>query len=286
MALRFISATASLLARESTKTLSLNSCLNKHHLIVNNIKTKAIHWRCLSNQTQVVSPIEQKDESTLLLSEEDRKDFFKLNDLFTVEDLFNARVHFGHKESLLNPHMRPYIFGKRLGVLIFDLEQTAKMLKKALTVTAEIAYRNGLIMFVNRSRQTGYMVEQMAKECGEYAFCRKWRNEVLTDSHKIFGTVTRLPDLIVLFSTQDITKDTHRAVTISARMLIPTVAVCDTNSNPTLITYPVPGNDDTPQSIEYYCHLFKTAILNGKAKRTEIIEKYGEEFYYKTLDPN
>lgn len=239
-------------------------------------------WRCLVDQC--VQPSMKKDESTLLLSDEDKKDFFRLNDLFTVEDLFRARVYFGHKERLLHSEMRPYIFGKRLGALIFDLDITAKLMRQALNVTAEIAYRAGIILFINSSRQSAHLVEEAAKECGEYAHCRRWRNEVFTDSANLFGAVTRLPDLVVLFNTFDMFNETHKAVDMSAKMLIPTVGICDTNSDPTIITYPVPGNDDSPQAIELYCHLFKTAILKGKAKRKEIIEKYGEEFYNKTLD--
>lgn len=215
---------------------------------------------------------------------EDRKDFFKLKNLFTIEDLMKSRVHFGHKEGMLNGHMRPYIFGKRLGVLIFDLEKTAKLLDQALHVTAEIAYRSGIILFIYQSRQSGHLVEDMAKECGEYAFCRRWINEAFTDSQKTFGAVTRLPDLVVLFSVLEKVNETHKAIIMSAKMLIPTVGICDTNANPTLVTYPVPGNDDTPQSIELYCRLFKTAVMNGKAKKKEILEKYGQDFYNKTLE--
>lgn len=226
----------------------------------------------------------KKDESTMLLSEADKKDFFRLNDLFTVEDLFNARVHFGHKERLLHSEMRPYIFGKRLGVLIFDLEITAKLLRQSLNVVAEMAYRDGLILFIHASRQTAYIVERAAKECGEYAHCRRWHNEVLTNASRVFGTVTRLPDLVVFFSVFSTFENTHTGVTMCAKMLIPTVAICDTNSDPSIITYPIPGNDDSPQSIEFYCQLFKAAILKGKAKKEEIIDKYGHEFYIKTLE--
>lgn len=212
------------------------------------------------------------------------RDFFKLKKLFTMQDLVNARVHFGHKEGMLNGHMRPYIFGKRLGVHILDLEQTAKLLNYALNVTAEIAYRKGIIMFVNRSRETGRLVERAAQECQEYAFCKKWRDQVFTNSESIFGAVTRLPDLVVFFNTFNNLNFSHRAIPISAKMLIPTIGICDTNSDPTLITYPVPGNDDSPQAIELYCNLFKTAVLNGKAKREEILSLYGEDYYNKTLE--
>lgn len=163
--------------------------------------------------------------------------------------------------------MRPYIYGKRLGVLVIDLEHTERLLKRALTVTAEIAYRGGVILFMNSPRQTGYLVEKAAKECGEYAYCRRWDNAVFTSARQTFGAVTRLPDLNILFHTLGETNTQHKAVTMSAKMMIPTVGICDTNSNPTLITYPVPGNDDSPQAIELYCKLFKSAVLYGKEKK-------------------
>lgn len=211
-------------------------------------------------------------------------EFFGLKNLYTIEDLMEARVHFGHKERMLNEHMRPYIFGKRLGVLIFDLEQTDKLLQHALVVTAEMAYREGIILFIHQSRQNGHLVEAAAKECGEYAYCRRWSSSVFTDSQRTFGTVTRLPDLVVIFSLLEKVNELHRAVTISAKMLIPSVGICDTNADPTLVTYPVPGNDDSPQSIEFYCRLFKTAVMNGKQKRKEVIERQGEDYYQRTLE--
>jgi small subunit ribosomal protein S2 len=210
-------------------------------------------------------------------------DFFNLKNLFTLEDLMESRVHLGHKDGMLNPHMRPYIFGKRLGVLVFDLERTAKLLNDALLIAAEIAYRNGIILFVNPSRQTGHIAETAAKECGEYAYCRRWDNKVLSDAQKTFKAVTRLPDLIILLSVVEKVNELHEAVTMSAKMLIPTIGICDTNADPTLVTYPIPGNDDTPQSIELYCKLFKQAVLNGKCKRKEIVETYGLDYYDKTL---
>lgn len=238
-------------------------------------RTTATIGNIAPEQTNVADPC-------LLLTEEDKKDFFRLNDLFTIEDLFNARCHFGHKDGQLNPHMRPHIFGKRLGVLIINLDDTSRLLHKALTVTAEVAYRNGIILFINSNRQTTHLVETTAKESGEYAACRGWHNQVFTNSKRAFGAITRLPDLCILFSTLS-SFEQHPAVKMSAKMLIPTVAICDTNSDPTLITYPVPANDDTPDSTELFCRLFKAAILRGKEKRKEIIETHGEEFYFKTI---
>lgn len=211
-------------------------------------------------------------------------EFFGLKNLYSLEDLMEARVHFGHKDKLLNEHMRPYIFGKRLGVLLFDLEQTDKLLQHALVVASEIAYRSGIILFVHQSRQNGHIVESTAKECSEYAYCRRWSDAVLTDAQRTFGAVTRLPDLVIILSVLEKVNELHSAVSMSAKALIPSIGICDTNANPTLVTYPVPGNDDSPQSIEFYCKLFKTAILNGKSKRKEIIERQGEDYYLRTLE--
>jgi len=78
-------------------------------------------------------------------------DFFGVNKLFTVRQLFESRAHFGHKPGTLNPHMTPYIFGSRLGVLILDLDQTAQRLREALNFTAHMSFRGAIILFINRS---------------------------------------------------------------------------------------------------------------------------------------
>lgn len=228
--------------------------------------------------------LEPVDALTHDTQRDEQQDFYGLENLFTIEDLVNARVHLGHKISQMNPHMRPYIYGKRIDVTIFDLEKTAQLLKYSLNVLAEIAFRKGIILMVNSNRQTNHIVEAAARECGEYAHCRKWSDAVLTQASATFGSVTRLPDLIVVYNTVIMPGEMNRVVNISARMLIPTVGICDTNCDPTLVTYPVPGNDDSPQSIELFSRLFKTAINKGKAKRMEIIEKQGEKAYEHMLD--
>ena len=109
-------------------------------------------------------------------------DYFQVYNLFTVKDLFEARVHMGHKVGSLNPSMRPFIFGSRFESTIFDLDLTAFHLRQALNFTAHVAYRKGIILFVTRSAQTMHLVENTAIECGEYAHTRAWETTVLTDS--------------------------------------------------------------------------------------------------------
>lgn len=110
----------------------------------------------------------------------------------------------------------------------------------------------------------------MAMDCGEYAHCRPWVNGSFTDSTRRFGSVIRLPDLIVMLQTQEKLNETHGAVSESAKMLIPVVAVCDSDSDPSQITYPIPGNDDSFASAKYYCSLFEQTIKIAKKKRAEL----------------
>lgn len=109
-------------------------------------------------------------------------DYFQVHNIFTVRDLYDARVHLGHKLGSLNPRMNDFIFGSRFDSVIFDLDKTAFHLRQALNFTAHVAYRKGIIMFVTRSPQTMHLVEQTAIECGEYAHCREWHTHILTNS--------------------------------------------------------------------------------------------------------
>ena len=108
------------------------------------------------------------------------QDYFGVQELFTVKDLFNARVHLGHTVRSLCPQMRPFIFGTRFDTCIFDLDETALLLRQALNFIAHIAHRGGIILFVARQPQIVHMVERTAIECGEYAQCRQWVTETFT----------------------------------------------------------------------------------------------------------
>lgn len=199
----------------------------------------------------------------------DHPDYFHVARLFTVRDLFDAKVHYGHKEGTLDNHMRPFVYGSRLGHIIFDLDQTAELLREALNFTAHIAYNDGIIMFVSRTPNVAHLVEKTAIECGEFSHTRRWKGGTFTNSTKEFGAVTRLPDLCIFLNTLNTVMLEHRAVSNAAKMCIPTVGIVDSNTNPNLITYPVPGNDDSPSAIELYCKLFKQAILLGKEARAK-----------------
>ncbi|XP_050175683.1 28S ribosomal protein S2, mitochondrial isoform X3 [Myiozetetes cayanensis] len=162
-------------------------------------------------------------------------DFFNVKELFTLKDLFDARVHLGHKKGCRHRFMEPYIFGCRLDQDIIDLEQTMQHLQLALNFTAHVAYRKGIILFISRKRQFCHLVERTAQACG--------------DLNNVFQP--------------------HVAIRDAAKMNIPTVGVVDTNCNPSLITYPIPGNDDSPSAVELYCKLFRMTIIRAKDKRRQ-----------------
>lgn len=165
--------------------------------------------------------------------------------------------------------MEPYIFGCRLDQDIIDLDQTMQHLQLALNFTAHIAYRKGIILFISRKRQFCHLVESTARECGEYAHTRYWQGGLLTNAHIQFGSGVRLPDLIIFLSSLNNVFEPHVAIRDAAKMNIPTVGVVDTNCNPCLITYPIPGNDDSPTAMELYCKLFRMTIIRAKDKRRQ-----------------
>ncbi|XP_055035968.1 small ribosomal subunit protein uS2m [Misgurnus anguillicaudatus] len=197
-------------------------------------------------------------------------DFFRLSELFTIKDLFEARVHLGHKKGCRHRLMEPYLFGSRLDVDIIDLDQTVEHLQRALNFTAHVAYRGGIILFVSRRRQFGHLVETTARECGEYAHTRYWQGGLLTNAPVQYSPGVRLPDLIVFLSTLNNVFQPHVGIRDAAKMNIPTIGVVDSNCNPSLLTYPVPGNDDTHVAMEMYCRLFKMTINRAKDKRRQM----------------
>jgi len=204
-------------------------------------------------------------------------DYFGLKGLVNMQELFDAGVHFGHKQGMGFEAMTEYMLGHRFDTCIIDLNHTVPLLEDALNFIAHIAFRGGIVLFITNHRETAHLVEATAMECGEYAHTKEWLTRVLCDSTNYFGAVTRLPDLVILLSTKTTVFDDHLAVRDTAKMLIPTVAICDSNSDPRLVTYPIPGNDDSVSAVSLYLRLFKTAILRGKTKRASVLVKEENE---------
>lgn len=117
------------------------------------------------------------------------------------------------------------------------------------------------------------LVEKTAKSVGEYSYCRKWAGGVFTDADNLYFKSVRLPDLVIFLNTLNPFARQHPAVRNAAKMLIPSVGIVDTNVDPRLITYPIPGNDDSPITVRLWCALFAHAIRCGKTRLDQDLER-------------
>lgn len=220
-----------------------------------------------------------------------------------LKDMIQNAVHFGHKTAKWNPKMKPYLYGKRQGVHIFDLHKTAEGLEKACEFLKKSAQEGKTILFVGTKPQATQILEETAEACGMPYITRKWIPGLLTNFSTIKKRIKYLKDLkdqeakgelskytkkevvgiqktiaklqAALGGVQemdkkpdvvlvvDVVRD-HIAVEEAAKLRIPIVAIVDSNANPQNITYPVPGNDDAMAAIHLLVGYFAQAI--GKKK--------------------
>ncbi len=220
---------------------------------------------------------------------------------FTMRQLLEAGVHFGHSTRRWNPKMSPYIFGVRNGIHILDLQQTAPLLHRAMTLVRDTVAGGGRVLFVGTKRQASDRVAEAAKRCGQYYVNHRWLGGMLTNWQTVSKSIRRLRELDEMFAgdTVGLTKkellrltrerdkldralggikemggkpdvmvviDTNKegiAIAEANRLHIPVVAIMDSNSSPDGIDYPVPGNDDALRAINMYCDLIAGSVLDG-----------------------
>jgi small subunit ribosomal protein S2 len=220
---------------------------------------------------------------------------------YTMRQLLEAGVHFGHHTRRWNPKMAPFLFGVRNNVHIIDLQQTVPMLQRALEAVRDVAANGGRVLFVGTKRQAAESVAESAKRCGQYYVNHRWLGGMLTNWKTISNSIRRLRDLDeqIKQETSGLTKkellnltrerdkleralggikemgglpdalfviDTNKeaiAVDEARRLNIPVIAIVDSNSDPNGIKFPVPGNDDALRAIQLYGELFSGAVLDG-----------------------
>ena len=220
---------------------------------------------------------------------------------FTMRQLLEAGIHFGHTTRRWNPLMGPYIFGQRNGIHIIDLEQTVPMLQRGMEAIREVAAGGGRVLFVGTKRQATEIVSTAAIRCGQYYVNHRWLGGMLTNWRTISNSIKRLRDIEEQLAEEEIglTKkellrltaegnkleralggikemgslpdilfvvDTNKeaiAVAEAKKLGIPVVAILDSNSDPRGITHPVPGNDDAMRAITLYCDLVADSVLDG-----------------------
>jgi len=223
---------------------------------------------------------------------------------FTMRQLLEAGVHFGHQTHRWNPKMAPYLFGARNNIHIIDLAQTVPMLHQALKAVSDTVANGGRVLLVGTKRQATESVADGARRSAQYFVNARWLGGMLTNWKTISLSIQRLRKLEELLSgdQQGLTKkerlnlsrerdklernlggikemggipdlifviDTNReaiAIDEARRLGIPVVAILDSNSNPDGITYPVPGNDDAGRAIALYCDLIARAAIDGLSR--------------------
>ena len=139
------------------------------------------------------------------------------------------------------------------------------MLQLALNVLSHIAYRRGIILFVSTHPQFEHLIQETARDCGEYFVTRQWNIGTFNNSNILLDS-SCLPDLVI-FMNLTMFGQGCLPVKEAAQCNVPSVGVVDSDCDPRLITYPIPGNDDSPSAMKLYCGLFKKAILNAKKHR-------------------
>ena len=222
---------------------------------------------------------------------------------FSMRQLLEAGVHFGHNTRRWNPQMEQYIFGVRNKVHFLDLQQTVPMLHAALAAVREVTARGGRVLFVGTKRQASEIVSESAGRCGQYYVNHRWLGGMLTNWKTITASIKRLHELEEMLDSAEIAEgltkkeqlnltrerdkldrslggikdmgglpdmlfviDTNKeelAVAEAVKLGIPVVAVIDSNSSPKGITFPIPGNDDAIRSIALYCELVSASVLDG-----------------------
>jgi len=226
-----------------------------------------------------------------------------LPDTATIKELLEAGAHFGHQTSRWHPAMKKYIFTKRNGIHIIDLEQTAAMLDKACDFVREIAAEGGNILFVGTKKQAQESIEQEAQRCSMFYVNQRWLGGVLTN----FATIQARIDYLVRLEDQQSRGDFERlpkkealkvgeeilrlnrqmggfkeltklpdalfiidptkeriAIAEARRVGIPVVSIVDTNCNPDDIDYPIPANDDAIRTIKLICSRIADAVIEGR----------------------
>ncbi len=191
----------------------------------------------------------------------DQDDPFEVRNMVTVNDLLKARVHLGHHAGCWSRYVRPYLYGIRNGIHIFNLDTTLANLHRALEVTGHMAYQRRVILFVNERPQFEALTQFTARECEEY-YVTKWRPGTLTNSYKLLQTM-RVPDLMIFLSVPRSKTAVKEALTQG----IPIVGIVDSDCNPNFTLYPVPGNDDSLPAMQLYCELFSEVIKRAKMLR-------------------
>jgi len=223
--------------------------------------------------------------------------------LVTLQELLDSGVHFGHQTRRWNPKMRRFILGERNGIYLVDLRKTLSGIESAYTYVRDLAAKDGIILFVSTKKQTQGPVKDYAEACGMPYVNQRWLGGMLTNFSTVSGRVKRMKELRVMQANGDFegmpkrealrhsrelekldrnlsgianldrvpdaifvvdTKKEYIAVTEARKLGLPVVAVVDTNCDPDVIDYVIPGNDDAIRSVGLLSRLIADAVTEGR----------------------
>jgi small subunit ribosomal protein S2 len=226
---------------------------------------------------------------------------------FSLRQLLEAGVHFGHQTHRWNPRMAPYIYGDRNGIHILDLTQTVDLLEQALVAVRETVAKGGSILFVGTKRQAQRPIAEAAERCAQYYMNHRWLGGTLTNWQTVSNSIKRLNEideamqngiegltkkerlgmerdqvklqaslggiremggLPDLIFVIDVNKE-DLAIAEANKLGIPVVAVVDSNCSPAGVDYVIPGNDDAARAISLYCDLISRAALDGMSAQMD-----------------
>jgi len=223
--------------------------------------------------------------------------------LVTLQELLDSGVHFGHQTRRWNPKMRRFILGERNGIYLVDLRKTLSGIESAYTYVRDMSANNGIILFVSTKKQTQNAVKTYADACGMPYVNQRWLGGMLTNFSTVAGRVKRMKELRIMQANGDFegmpkrealrhsrelekldrnlsgianldrvpdaifvvdTKKEHIAVTEARKLGLPVVAVVDTNCDPDVIDYVIPGDDDAIRSVGLLSRLIADAVTEGR----------------------
>jgi small subunit ribosomal protein S2 len=230
---------------------------------------------------------------------------------FTIKNLLDHGVHFGHKKNLWHPKMSKYIYGIKDNVHVINLKETALLLYKALNVVFKVVSQKGKVLFINTKHQSSETIKNEALRCKQFFINNRWLGGTLTNWETISSSIKTLEYYEQLcknntgkYTKKEILKYNRKrekldrdiggirhmnglpdllfimdvklhsiAVQEAIKKCIPIIAVVDTNSSPDGIDFIIPGNDDSRKSIKLYCSLFADAIIQGSNLANAIEDK-------------
>lgn len=235
----------------------------------------------------------------------------------SMKQLLEAGVHFGHQTSRWNPKMKPYIFGARNGIHIIDLQQTVAMFKEVAAFVQNLAACGGHILFVGTKKQAQEAIKEEAERCGMFHVHNRWLGGTLTNFATIRQSIERLrkieemennPKIVEALTKKEMLglkrerekleyslggikgmkklpdaifvvdpKQEEIAVKEARKLAIPVVAVVDTNCDPDLVDYKIPGNDDAIRAIRLFCAAIADAVLEGKGLYEQTVARGAEK---------